>query len=541
MHARGAWTLMFYMNADSNELSAAARDTFAALAAFGSTADVNLVAQIDIGLEGRGVPGLWDNALRFHILPGMQGTASEALPGFHSDVNMGDGKALADFVYWATTEFPADHYALVIWGHGQGYVLKQFDLGTDLGYALERVSSQMLVIETALTQPTLLHTAAYSRTENDPLYLKEIRDRLLEILPARLELIGFDSCCMATMEAAYGMREIAECMVASEEVVEGAGWAYEWVRLLQAQTAQITSGLDLGKLIVASEDARSRSLQYPAVKTMSAVDLRSIDALAESIDRLVDAIDSGGAPALNAVRAARSRCSPFSTSSGVGATYAHTIDIQNLIDRLAEEPAAYAARLAGAEVKLSVQKAVVTSFARDSLRASPFGASGISIYFPGSAQQFQNDIYNESYLGSDAATAVQFSNEHRWLNLLFAFFGIAAEPTPLPESQQKPNQGGHNMAKTEYVLDNILRENRALQQQAAAAPPQRVRVFDGGSQFVEDENIPPFCRCWAPVRAELNRMRFQETADPRLQEDIDVVITRMDRQCVGLRQTPTVR
>jgi hypothetical protein len=541
MHARGAWTLMFYMNADSNDLSSAARDTFAALAAYGSTAEVNLVAQIDIGTEGRGVPGLWDNALRFHILPGMEGTAFEALPGFHSDVNMGDGRALADFVYWSTTEFPADHYALVIWGHGQGYVLKQFDLGTDLGYALERVSSQMAVIETALTQPTLLHTVAYSRAENDPLYLKEIRDRLLEMLPTRLELIAFDSCCMATTEAAYALREVAECMVASEEVVEGAGLAYEWVRLLQAQAGQITSGLDLGKLIVASEDARSRSLPDPAVKTMSAVDLRSIDALAESIDRLVDAVESGGAAALDAVRAARNRCSPFSVSNGPGATYAQTIDLQHLIDRLAEEPAAYAARAAGSDVKLAAQKAVVSSFARDSLRASPFGASGISIYFPASARQFRNDIYHPSYVGSDAATAVQFSNEHRWLNLLFSVLDIAAETTSLPESQQKPNQGGHNMAKTEFVLDDILREKRALQQQAAAAPPQPVLAFDGGSQFVEDENIPQFCRCWGPVRAELDRMRSQETADARLQEDINVVITRMDRQCVGLRQTPAVR
>jgi len=438
MHARGSWTLMFYMNADSNGLSAAARETFATLAGFGSTAEVNLVAQIDIGTAGQGVDGLWENALRFHILPGMEGKAYEALPGYHSDVNMGDGAALADFVYWATNEFPADHYALVIWGHGQGYVLRQVALGADIGDALESVSSQMVVVEAALNQPTLLHTVAYSRTENDPLYLKEIRDHLLRVFPARLDLIGFDSCCMATAEAAYAVREIAECMVASEEVVEGAGWAYEWVLLLQALPERITSGADLGKLIVASEDARSRSLPDPAVRTLSAIDLRSVDALAESIDDLVDAVESGGAPLLDAVRSARKRCFPFGASSGMGATYAHTIDLQYLIDRLAEEPSSSAARAAGADVKLAARTAVTDSFARDAVRASRLGASGISIYFPASAQQFRNDIYNSSYLGRDDETAVQFSTEHRWLELLLRVLDIADDDPSL--FRTVPNQ-----------------------------------------------------------------------------------------------------
>ena len=39
------------------------------------------------------------------------------------EVNMGDGKALGDFITWGIQQYPAKRYMLVIWDHGQGWRL----------------------------------------------------------------------------------------------------------------------------------------------------------------------------------------------------------------------------------------------------------------------------------------------------------------------------------------------------------------------------------------------------------------------------------
>ena len=36
------------------------------------------------------------------------------------ELNMGDPQTLADFINWAKTTYPAEHYALIIVDHGTG-------------------------------------------------------------------------------------------------------------------------------------------------------------------------------------------------------------------------------------------------------------------------------------------------------------------------------------------------------------------------------------------------------------------------------------
>ena len=40
--------------------------------------------------------------------------------GYLGQTNAGDPNVLSDFVSWAEANYPADHTALIIWGHGSG-------------------------------------------------------------------------------------------------------------------------------------------------------------------------------------------------------------------------------------------------------------------------------------------------------------------------------------------------------------------------------------------------------------------------------------
>src|ERR1051325_654348 len=285
MSRKARWTLLFYMNSDNNGLQTYALEAFKALAKWGSTPDVHLVAQIDRGAGGDTGAGTWNHARRFHIEQAMPPHRHYALPGFGGPVNMGDGAALADFVRWGRDAYPSDRTALIIWGHGVGYVIiprlleETFDLYCQQEARLNRSPLD------ALNNPTLLHTAGYDGTADDPLFLREIEDALSG---EGIDLIGFDACLMATVEAAYAQRRVAPIMIASEDVESSAGWSYDWIEHLQQEGNAEWSVGEVAADIIGVNcrrlPRRGRPSAEPTIQSLSAINVSLVDALASSID-----------------------------------------------------------------------------------------------------------------------------------------------------------------------------------------------------------------------------------------------------------------
>ncbi|MEK7810288.1 MAG: clostripain-related cysteine peptidase, partial [Pseudomonadota bacterium] len=77
----------------------------------GSTDKVNIVAQFDRAAG--------HVARRYYLRIGgiVTGDAVASL----GTVNTGDPKFLNDFIRWGVKNYPADHYLLVLWNHGQGW------------------------------------------------------------------------------------------------------------------------------------------------------------------------------------------------------------------------------------------------------------------------------------------------------------------------------------------------------------------------------------------------------------------------------------
>ena len=105
------WTVMVYLAGDNNLDGAGAID-LGEMKAVGSTAGINVVAQFDRSGKTR-------ETKRYFLRKGGS-LAKDAVAGL-GETNAGDPDVLASFVDWGTKNYPARHYALVVWNHGNGW------------------------------------------------------------------------------------------------------------------------------------------------------------------------------------------------------------------------------------------------------------------------------------------------------------------------------------------------------------------------------------------------------------------------------------
>ena len=172
--------------------------------------------------------------------------------------SMADPETLSDFIRWGTVNYPAKKYALVLWDHGGG-------------------SKTGLFIDELF--------------DGDTLYLDELHTAMQDG-GVTFETVLFDACMMANLETAYAIKDNANWMVASEEVVAGKGTAMgKWLQ--QLFDTPDCDGERLGRWICdmtqikyADEDDE----QTQSILTWSVIDLSKIDTLTKTFDRFFEAI-----------------------------------------------------------------------------------------------------------------------------------------------------------------------------------------------------------------------------------------------------------
>ena len=169
--------------------------------------------------------------------------------------NMGDAQTLYEFLNFANTNFPADKVAVTFWNHGGGSV----------------------------------SGAAFDENHGlDSLDLAEMYQAFAAVWPAdaanpALELVGFDTCLMATVDVAAVFQDFAKYLVASEEVEPGNGWLYSgWLGQLAADPAM--DGAALGTAICNTyyEGCEAVGTQDQAI--LSVTDLTKLTALLEAYE-----------------------------------------------------------------------------------------------------------------------------------------------------------------------------------------------------------------------------------------------------------------
>ena len=169
--------------------------------------------------------------------------------------NMGDPQTLYDFLYFANENYPADKVAVTFWNHGGGSVS---------GAAFDEIHGL------------------------DSLTLDEMYAAFNEVWPANtadpaLELVGFDTCLMATVDVAAVFQNFSKYLVASEEVEPGNGWLYSgWLGELAANPAM--EGDDLGIAICNTYYEGCEAVGTQDQTTLSVTDLNKLTALLEAYE-----------------------------------------------------------------------------------------------------------------------------------------------------------------------------------------------------------------------------------------------------------------
>lgn len=169
--------------------------------------------------------------------------------------NMGDAQTLYEFLTFADENYPADKVAVTFWNHGGGSVG---------GAAFDE-----------------LHGL-------DSLDLAEMYQAFDAVWPAddenpALELVGFDTCLMATVDVASTFQGFAKYLVASEEVEPGNGWLYSgWLGALAENTDM--DGAALGTAICDTYYQGCEAVGTQEQTTLSVTDLSKLDPLLEAYE-----------------------------------------------------------------------------------------------------------------------------------------------------------------------------------------------------------------------------------------------------------------
>lgn len=169
--------------------------------------------------------------------------------------NMGDAQTLYEFLAFANENYPADKVAVTFWNHGGGSVS---------GAAFDE-----------------LHGL-------DSLDLAEMYQAFDAVWPAdaehpALELVGFDTCLMATVDVASTFQNFAKYLVASEEVEPGNGWLYSgWLGALAENTDM--DGAALGTAICDTYYQGCEAVGTQDQTTLSVTDLSRLEPLLEAYE-----------------------------------------------------------------------------------------------------------------------------------------------------------------------------------------------------------------------------------------------------------------
>ncbi len=209
------------------------------------------------------------------------------------EANMADAAILKKFIQFCKANYPANHYALVLWNHGLG--------------PRKKGGSSTATVE--------LHhkgVCADDTSYGDYLYTAEISDLLTA--NESVDLLGFDACLMGSVEIAYQYRPgnggfSADVMVASPPVEWGYGWKYDNIlerlntdggdngeysdvvgtgRELNYDPATMTAA-DLGRIIVEEQYDSTNGLS--GTDSLSCYDLSKVAAVKTAVDELAFQLD----------------------------------------------------------------------------------------------------------------------------------------------------------------------------------------------------------------------------------------------------------
>ncbi|MBI2265231.1 MAG: hypothetical protein HYU64_08670 [Armatimonadetes bacterium] len=246
-----SWTVMLYNAASDGNIDVSMLNQLKELRGIGNLENINVVVQqtSSTGFLDSSKP----YATRtFALKDGQLQEVKDPQTGR----DMSSPGSLKDFLKWGMKNYEADHYAVIMGGHGAGI----------LG-AMENKDGNRLMSP------------------------EGIRKALEEAKEAnggkKLDMVGFDSCYMGSYEVAHQLKNTADYIVSSEETIGGKGLDYR--NILQGIDKNAGGSLHDPRAFV--EQFVNASSENDAVKTLSAVDTSSLHKLDRRLSQLAKVIN----------------------------------------------------------------------------------------------------------------------------------------------------------------------------------------------------------------------------------------------------------
>ena len=411
-----AWTILVYMMGDT-DLEYFAGTDLEEMLSIDASNGLNLVVLADRSpLDEEFLPGYtnqdfvglgnWDDT-KMLLFGDQEVSILPPLKSVEQGLNMGDADTLANFIEFGLSNFPADRTGLIFWDHGAGWP----GMGPD-------------EFEDGI--PFLDASGEY--IAGDILNLSEIQtgitSGLSSVAVEKLDLIGFDACLMATYEVAAAMANLADFMVASEELEPGHGWDYQSLEILNG-TSDVTAE-ELGSHIAKGFQSQAQSFDTDENITLSVLDLTVFEEFQNSIADLLEPLLSDPIPAAPSVSRSLNIASRFGSSPNPDQD-SQIVDLGNFVEGLAG---------IGVDNEIeqtlnALNKLVVNKVAGVASKR----ASGLSVYFPQTI-----DYLDVNYLSLDVVP--------NWKAFLETFLDAGQA---IPEmSRAKLDQ---EVTSTEYYID----------------------------------------------------------------------------------------
>ncbi|MBI4721444.1 MAG: T9SS type A sorting domain-containing protein [Candidatus Stahlbacteria bacterium] len=356
------WTVACYFAAD-NGIGQFAIQDIEELKTIGSTQSVNVVAQIDY----------WDThspstAERYFI-------ARDTLKFIENigEVNTGDPKTLIEFGKWVKLNYPAEHYFLIIWDHGNGWLK-----GESKGVGWDETSRDWL----SVAEGELTYALSGIGT---------------------VDILAFDACVMGGIEVMSAIPSYINYFIASEDKVPLSGFPYHYILTdlikYQNTTVQIVADSvvsDYIKYYTGSNDTLS----------IVRVDMFCVPILAARVREFVQSLLTD--PTNPIIYTARDRLREFGNME-----YVDIGEFAGFIaDNLSGEIEVSASRLQNTLTNCSFCKYLGEE------------VDGISVWFPIGYSTFMLMVYD--YIELD------FSKNTAWEKFMYKFYNVPDTVAPLP-------------------------------------------------------------------------------------------------------------
>lgn len=213
------WTIMIYMSADNNLESYAIEDLVEMERSALNTEATTVLILLDRNPAYDTTNDNWYGTKLLRLQTGRSAESkcfiSEEIDckdlgltaGIDTELDMSSDYTLSNFISFSRQRYPAEHYGLIIWGHGTGW-RSEIDeeiseLGVYKGFAYD---------ETSKTYMTLQQTGIALKNG---------------LMGTKLDFLGFDTCFGGEIEVAYELKNYGDYFIGTEGLLMSNGWNYE--------------------------------------------------------------------------------------------------------------------------------------------------------------------------------------------------------------------------------------------------------------------------------------------------------------------------